>query len=761
MNFLNRATVYLCKPTKLIYRYILIVLFFTASLSRLPAQTGVVIDAATRASLPGATISNITGASSVTTNAAGYFEWKNRTGRAGDTMIVSHAGYLPDTSVVTDRKMTIALRPAALKLAMATVTGQDKYVQNKISALDLLLKPIQSSQDILRSVPGLFIAQHAGGGKAEQIFLRGYDIDHGTDISITADGLPVNMISHAHGQGYADLHFLIPETVERVNFDKGPYRADKGNLATAGYVDFKTRDFLADNSLKLEAGRFNTRRAVGMFKAVDKNTANKRAQLYLAGELFKADGYFESSQNFKRANLLAKYTLIKNENTRISFLASAFDSKWTASGQIPDRAVKEGLINRFGAIDDREGGNTSRYNTSLTVEKRLRNNWQWNNQLYFSNYRFNLFSNFTFFLEDSVQGDMINQRENRNIFGASSRFSKHGNWGALPVHTEAGAGLRYDDVGNIELSKAPGRIPVSPIQKGSVKEANVFAFVNQQITLANRFDVNAGLRFDYFNFGYKDRLVATPGFQYQNRTILSPKLNFGYTLSKKARLFLNNGLGFHSNDTRVILNRESSDILPRVFGTDLGISITPRKGLFMKLALWQLYSRQEFVYVGDAGIVEPSGRSQRMGVDAQVRWQATPWLFADVDVNVARARAIDEAKGADYIPLAPLFTSIGGLTAKLGGGFSAALRYRFLNDRPANEDNSVTADGYLLTDATLNYEYKKWQLHLVAENIFNRRWKEAQFETTSRLLNEAAPVTEIHYTPGSPFFIKAGVTLRF
>lgn len=205
----------------------------------------------------------------------------------------------------------------------------------------------------------------------------------------------------------------------------------------------------------------------------------------------------------------------------------------------------------------------------------------------------------------------------------------------------------------------------------------------------------------------------------------------------------------------------ATDIIPKVYGTDLGIIVKPNKNLILKTALWHLYSEQEFVYVGDAGIVEPSGKSRRMGIDLSARYQFNTWLFGDIDVNLTRARAIGEPKGEDFIPLAPAFTSIGGLTAKAKNGFSGSLRYRHIDSRPANEDNTVRAEGYILLDMVAAYRYKKFEFTLSAENILNREWREAQFDTESKLQFEAAPVSEIHYTPGSPRFIKAGVSINF
>jgi outer membrane cobalamin receptor len=725
---------------------------------------GFITDADSKTPISGATIniagnkgdnSDMFGRFSIPAVNPGYYE-----------MVVSHIGYKTEMIPVEIKanllsSITINLKKANLDLSEVRLNSKKSSALNTISAVDIQLRPVNTSQDVLRIVPGLFIAQHAGGGKAEQIFLRGYDIDHGTDINITVDGMPVNMVSHAHGQGYADLHFLIPETVEKVGFDKGPYFANKGNLGTAAFVEFNTKEFLDKNSIKLEVGDFNSQRAVGLFKVFNKQTEKNRQQFYMASEYSTTDGYFESPQNFHRFNLMGKYNAWFGNQSQLTITASTFNSKWDASGQVPDRAVISGMIPRFGAIDDTEGGNTSRTNVTAKFNKQWKSNWKTTDQLYYSKYYFNLYSNFTFFLEDPVNGDMINQRESRNIFGYNTTAAKSYLLGNKRATTEFGGGFRYDDVDGIELSKAVKRAFLEYVQLGDVKETNSFFYVNQDIELSNKWNLNAGLRYDNFKFQYKDRLAGATSFDKQTRGIVSPKLNISYAPNAKVKLYLNNGLGFHSNDTRVILSNDANDILPRVFGTDLGVILKPAKSLILKTAIWHLYSEQEFVYVGDAGIVEPSGSTRRMGVDVSARYQFNKWLFADIDINMTRPRAIGGAKGEDYVPLAPSFTSIGGLTAKTKNGFSGSLRYRFIGDRPANETNSVEAEGYVIADAVISYQWKNWELKVSAENMLNTKWREAQFDTESRLQFEPAPVSEIHYTPGTPRFFKAGISFHF
>jgi len=738
--------------------------FFSFIYSQKGSITGNITDAETRSPLYGATV-NLSNGKVENTDLFGMFRLTDVI--AGQyEIIVSHTGYKTEIIPVEVKEnlsssVTINMKRSRLDLSEVKLNSKKNSALNTLGSVDVLLRPVNNSQDVLRIIPGLFIAQHAGGGKAEQIFLRGYDIDHGTDIRIAVDGLPVNMVSHAHGQGYADLHFLIPETIEKVEFDKGPYSVSKGNLATAGYVDFKTKEFLKENMIKIEAGDFNTQRAYTQLKLFNQQNENKRKQFFVASEYFKTDGFVESPQNFHRFNILGKYNVWIGNQTQLTLSASTFDSKWNASGQIPERAVRSGLITRLGSIDDTEGGNTSRTNVYVTLNRQWKNNWRSANQLYYSRYHFNLYSNFTFFLEDDVNGDQIQQRETRTIFGYHSFSKKPWMLAEKKTTTEIGFGFRADDINDIALSKTRKRTFREYIQRGDVNEANLFVSWQQDLELSDRLTIEGGVRFDHFRFGYKNIRMGETAFRRQSRSIVSPKLNLTYTPSSSVKIYLNNGIGFHSNDARVILDNAAEDILPKVYGTDVGVILKPVKNLILKMALWHLLSEQEFVYVGDAGIVEPGGETRRMGIDVSARYQFSNWLFGDVDVNYTKARSQGVPKGEDYVPLAPSFTSMGGITAKNKNGLSGSLRYRLIADRPANETNTVRAQGYFILDGVLSYQWKRFELTLSAENILNREWREAQFDTESRLKNDTDPISEIHYTPGTPFYIKAGITVRF
>jgi outer membrane cobalamin receptor len=661
-----------------------------------------------------------------------------------DSIQISKQGFITKhLKILTNEVLTISLDEKPFLLEEVTISNNLKYL-NTISKIDLEIQPVSNSQDLMRKVPGLFIGQHAGGGKAEQIFLRGFDCDHGTDISVSVDGMPVNMVSHAHGQGYADLHFVIPETVDNIDFDKGAYFADKGDFNTAGYIAFNTKKALKNNSVSFELGQFDTYRTVALFNLL--NTENQSA--YFAGEYMMTDGYFDAPQNFNRINLFAKYAAKMDNGDKIAVSLSRFTSQWDASGQIPERAVNSGMISHFGAIDSNEGGNTGRTNINLQYDSKIDDYSQIKNTAYLSKYDFELFSNFTFFLNDPVNGDQIRQKENRTLTGFQSEYDHKIN---AQWSFKLGAGLRNDNSKGLELSHTVNRKTVLEyLSLGDINQTNLFSYASADF-ISGKWLVNTGLRLDYFKFGYEDQLAPAYSNQIQTKAIVSPKLNFLYTQDNTLQYFLKLGKGFHSNDARVVVAQKGQKILPETYGADLGINWKPFPRMIVNTALWYLYLAQEFVYVGDEAVVEPSGKTARKGFDFGLRYQFTNWLFWNTDYTYTHARTIDEPKGEDYLPLAPVHTLTSGISVKDLKGFSGSLRTRFLGDRPANEDNSVLAKGYCITDFSVNYQIKKISIGVNIDNIFDTKWKETQFLTASRLANETEPVDEIHFTAGTPF----------
>lgn len=740
------------------------------ALAHLGKITGTVSDAATGRPLTGVTVVLAGQGKGAVTNDLGQYQFTELPA-ATYRLEFSSLGFQSQalTAAVLDDQTTFLqtkLIAAPIDLGPVTVSALKLNTQQIISAVDIRLRPVTNSQEILRMVPGLFIGQHAGGGKAEQLFLRGFDLDHGTDIRLSVDGMPVNMVSHAHGQGYADLHFVIPEMVQSFNFNKGPYTTDQGNLATSGWVNFQTKTTLDRNFVKAEVGQYDTYRLVGGVNLLGKGTGKDDSQkqsAYLASEYQYSNSYFESPQKFNRFNLLGKYHGHLSPATTLTLSASTFWSKWNHSGQIPDRAVESGLTGFFGSIDPTEGGETSRTNLNAQLVTITGRKDEIRQQVYYSRNAFQLYSNFTFFLNDSINGDQIRQEEKRNVFGYSGSFTRYHQVGNKNLTSTIGVQYRQDLTDSTELSHTRNRREIlERFQLGNINELNAAVYLDEVLYLTNRLTFNAGLRFDVFRQRYED-LLKTPVAASKTTTgIVSPKLNLYYTFSPRLQLFAKAGKGFHSNDSRVVSAGAAvggvQQVLSPAWGSDLGAVWKPAPRLLVSTALWTLHMAQEFVYVGDEGVVEPSGRTRREGVDLSLRYQLTDHLFADLDMNATRPRFVDEETGQNYVPLAPVFTSVGGFSYQATRGFNGSLRYRYLADRPANEDNSLVAKGYFLADLQLNYTLPRQQFGLSVQNLFNTRWKETQFATESRLRGEAAPVEEIHFTPGTPFFARLSWT---
>ena len=681
-------------------------------------------------------------------------------------------------TVQAGESLRLSLRVATTTLSLAEVTVSQPQDPNQslaaISHIDQLLRPVNSAQDLLRLVPGLFIAQHAGGGKAEQIFLRGFDCDHGTDFAVSVDGLPVNMVSHAHGQGYADFHFVIPETVEQLKVYKGPYTARFGDFATAGAGEFSTKTHLEHSQVKLEVGQFATRRALVMLDllGLDHHLLSKRPEsAYVAAEYNFTNSYFDQPQHFKRFNGMAKYTGQLSDKTSLTLLGSHFTSNWDASGQIPERGIEQGIISRYGSIDPTEGGRTSRTNASVVLTTALPHDAVLRQQAYYSKYDFSLFSNFTFFLHDSINGDEINQTDDRHLFGYTATYERDDRLGARSLHSTLGVGTR-NDFSTLGLRHTVRRETLDTITTGHLFEQNINAYLDETLSLTDRLTVNAAVRADFFTFDFRGRLadgntgMLAPLAGRVARARVSPKLNLYYQLTPVVQLFARSGFGFHSNDARGVIRGANANVLPRAIGSEIGSTFKPLPGLVVNAALWSLHLQDELVYVGDEAVVESTGPTQRYGLDLSVRYQLGRRLFLDGDFNYNHGRQIDAPEKANYIPLAPTFTSTGGLTYKSPKGLSGSLRYRHIDSRPANDDGSIRARGYFLLDAVLAYTTSRFQIGASAENLLNVEWNQAQFATQTRLLNTpkrepTEGIDELHFTPGTPFYAKLNVSVFF
>jgi outer membrane receptor protein involved in Fe transport len=739
--------------------------------------SGKVIDEMTGEPLELAVVSDPGTKTNTLTDKDGKFIFKSPT--PIDSLVISFIGYAPETvKPGAAYNLVVKLQKSQLDLKEVVITSHTNNLTTSrtLTSIDLNMQPVKSAQDLLRLVPGLFIAQHQGGGKAEQIFLRGFDADHGTDVNITVDGIPVNMVSHAHGQGYADLHFLIPETVQGYDFGKGPYYTTRGDLCTAGYVAYDTKNVLGDNMVKLEGGQFSTGRIVTLINLLSKKPQEKERSAYIAGDALYSDGSpFLLPEHFSRYNLFGKFNTWISPATRLTIIGSTFYSRWRASGEIPNRAVAEGYLpSRWGTLDSSQGGLTTRANASIKLTTTLGSNSIWENQAWYTHYEFSLITNFTFYYYFPTSGDEFRQHEVRDMEGYTTKISKRNMVGNTSFTSVAGAGFRYDDIHPSELDHTGNGSFLDYLQFGKTRELNTNAYVDETIA-TGRWLINAGLRLDYFHFYYLNMAPAEDTFASRvftgtspaaQKGTLSPKLNIQYTLNPQIQLYFKSGKGFHSNDARVVIANQGYQILPAAYGVDLGMNWKPAPRLFINTALWYLYLQQEFTFGQDlidqpGGPIQPSGKTTRAGIDLSIRYQLTDWLFTNMNIDLARPRYIDSAAGHDHLPLAPTFTSTAGLDVRTHTGWSGGISYRYLHNRAANSTYSLTALGYFVTDLTVNYTRRKYELGLAVENLFNVQWNESQFEYVSRLRKETRPVDEVSYTPGAPFFAKLKLAVFF
>jgi len=637
-----------------------------------------------------------------------------------------------------------------------SAAGNEAY-----QVLDFALRPHSTTQELLQVVPGLFIAQHAGGGKAEQIFLRGFDADHGTDINISVDGVPVNMVSHGHGQGYADLHFVIPEAIAEMEVMKGPYYVRYGDLATAGAVSFRTFDRLPVNTLKADIGSFGTARAVGLVNLF----SAQKLRGYGGAEYYRTRGYFDAEQDLQRWNWLLKIHYQAPVHQFFAFSYFGHESHWDASGQIPARAVSNGSIGRFGSIDPTEGGQTSRhtflaqFNDLSSLDEPL------SIAASFTRYTFQLFSNFTFFKRDPVSGDQIEQTDSRSLLTLNISDTRRWSLGKfITGRTTAGAGLRADNI-VLGMYHTEARRRTNEVNGSDVKQRNLSAFAEHELFLGETIRILAGLRADYFSFVVDRRL--TGGGEAVNQTgsahhlVLSPKFNIAYAVLPQWELYLNSGYGFHSNDARVAVLEKNQPTLPRAFGAEVGTRINLREKVSLAAALWRLDLEQEFVWSSDEATTEERGRTRRYGMEIESRYQPTSWFVFDADVTLAHGFFRDTRDGENGIPLAPRLTFAGGITMNRGR-VQGSLRARHLGNRPANPEGTVIAHGYTVMDLSLGYTVSsRWKILATVQNAFDVEWNEAQFDTESRLKGESQPVSELHFTPGTPRNVRFGLTFHF
>ena len=730
--------------------------------------------------------------------------------------------------------------PKAATEFEATVEGDKPFTSASSSTVrdrDFLLRPRVTPEDILRSVPGLVIAQHQGGGKADQLFLRGFDADHGTDVAVNLDGVPVNMPSHAHGQGYADLHWLIPEVLEKVQINKGPYFADQGDFDTAGSVNLVTRDHFEHSQLTVQGGILPTTlgRVNGIPGSLPTRGLDYRVlgiasphlgdvQPFFAGEVSGLQGPFQTSEALERYNFFSKTSWDLSPTTKFSVLASAYASAWYGSGQIPARLVDAGVLNRYGAIDPTEGGDTQRQQVIAALVSHPDSTSTFSITGSVIRYNLDLYNDFTFQL-NNPDGDEIEQTDNRVTFYAAMRYERQDR-GILPgaVLTTMGIQFRNDAI-DATLYKVRQRVRrqnclalANPCVDTFDNQTDAAGYLQEEWRPNRYLRVIGGLRTDLFVYDVRS---LKPGFGLDaaypdplppvvQRSIQSPKASVVVSPVEQLDLFLNFGSGFHSNDARSAVETGGEGALPRALGYEIGSRgrLLDNK-VELGAALWRLDLASELTFNGDEGGTSANGATRRQGVDFEGRFEILSWLFADADLTLSSSQFKADNGNGRAVALSPPVIATGGITARHPSGLQASLRMRHIGTRPGNQFTAqdfvapanpglghvpqcnpsldandpvqsrcyLIADGYTIFDAAVTYETPRYAISLIGENLLNSVYREAQFGNVSQvrhLLNnnpvgangqpfvpETHAIQDIHYTPGNPFGLQLAGTIYF
>jgi outer membrane receptor protein involved in Fe transport len=558
------------------------------------------------------------------------------------------------------------------------------------------------------------------------------------------------MVSHAHGQGYADLHFVIPETVERVDVHKGPYYAEFGNLATAGAVQLGTRARFERPFLRVQAGSFGTGRAVF-------GVSPRQAQAWVAGEVHLTDGPYRRPQDFTRLNAAGKWRVTLADGHGITVAASGYRGQWNASGQIPSRLVAAGVLDRFDAIDPSEGGRTARLQASTRYDGRM-GGTRLSAHAYAVDYSLDLFSNFTFFARDAEQGDGILQRDRRVVLGGRVAGVRPHMIGRFPAIATAGAELRRDRI-DVSLLYQRQRVPLADVTDSDVHERDLGLYAQEEVILSSRMRTVLGIRHDRFAFDVRARGAGPEGTLTPSVTGAKASIIVSPIPGGHLQLFANYGRGFHSNDARAAVSGPSAPVLPVSNGYELGMRHALGTRAELSAAWWLLDLESEFTWVGDEGITDAGGATRRHGIDVEGRVRLAGGLWVEGDLTAARGRYRGTG---DLIARAPRFTMNGGLVLSDWKGWSGQLRARHVADHPAVEDGSVDAAGFTVADAHVRRRLSaSWDALVSIENVFDASYREAQTFFPSRLAAEPAAVDDVHFTPGNPRAFRAGVEYRF
>jgi outer membrane receptor protein involved in Fe transport len=647
----------------------------------------------------------------------------------------------------------------------------DAASQGTVTAQRLASRPTLRPADVLESVPGVIVSQHSGDGKANQYYLRGFNLDHGTDFATFVDGMPVNMPTHAHGQGYSDLNWLIPELIDRIAYKKGPYSAEEGDFASAGAAHIDLRTHVAP-SVSTTIGAHGYRRVLLLGQP-------REGPLMFALEGAHNDGPWENPERFHRTSGALRLNF-GSDDDRTSLTAMGYDAAWQATDQVPERVLAHGTVGRFGAIDASDHGRTSRASLSLRRARRL-DDGDWSLDAYAIRSQLDLFSNFTFALEhpydlgpvanpSGLRGDQFEQAERRTVLGLNARRAWSWVLAGRESTTTLGLQARHDRLDPVGLYSAEGGERVGVTQESRVRQTSAALYAEHATVWNEALRSVLGWRIDRLDAEVSSSIAANSGRR--RAAIASPKLSLVAGPWRRTEFFLNLGRGFHSNDARGLtetitpkegLATEPVSPLVRTQGSEIGVRTEAWPGLQSSLVLWQLRLDSELVFVGDAGDTEATRPSRRHGIEWTNHWQARPWLQLDADLALSKARYTDDDPAGRAVPGAVETVASFGATVSERGPWFGQLQWRYFGPRALSEDDSQRSRGTLLANLRVGYRFAGGaRCTLDVFNLFDRRASDVDYLYASRLPGEpAAGVQDLHTHPAEPRSLRVSLTLPF
>ena len=635
--------------------------------------------------------------------------------------------------------------------------------QGTVSGTQLDARPVLRPGEVLETVPGLVISQHSGEGKANQYYLRGFNLDHGTDFATSVAGIPVNMPSHAHGQGYSDMNFLIPELVSGVQYQKGPYAAEQGDFSTAGSASISYVNALEKGIARVGGGPEGYGRAL-----FAQSPRLREGALLYAFEVSHNNGPWVHPDNARKYNGVLRYSQ-ENDDTAFSITAMGYQNKWNSTDQVADRAVADGSISRFGAIDPTDGGETHRYSLSA--------DWQSKGvdsvtraTAYAVDYRLRLFSNFTYFLDDPVNGDQFEQADKRVVTGFKGSQQWLSSWFGRETQNTVGIQLRNDNIAENGLFHTKTREVLDTVRLDHILQTSASLYFENSVRWSDKLRTVLGVREDYYRFHVRGDDAANSGDDHAS--LASPKLSVVLGPWDKTEFYLNAGYGFHSNDARGATITEDPKThepvdrvrpLVRAKGAEVGMRTVLLPRLQTTVSFWGLDIGSELVFTGDAGTTEPSRPSRRAGVEVANYWSPLPGLVLDADVALSRARFRDVDSAGDRIPGAVETVVSAGASLESLAGISGSLRVRYFGPQPLIEDNSVRSESSTLVNAQIGYGLGPGiRLALDIFNVLNARVSDVDYFYASRLPGEpASGVNDVHTHPAEPRSARLSVLYSF